>query len=253
MSACTKNRLPLMQDCPLLRVRALTATSVARSRFVDGMTMNGSEPPSSRTTFLITPPAMVPTDRPAGSLPVSVAAFTRSSRSTCSTLLAEINSVWKTSSGNPASRKSRSIYSADCARVTVQVPQEFGALRGVEAQPPNTFGHFLVRRAQGLAHFGGDQLTDRVSLVLEVPGRLAQPAGSLLHACQSVGLGGRCCASELVFEFFGREFVEALEGLTGDRTDRRDSHGWMIWPQARPGNSAELFRGKGRLKSCIHV
>lgn len=114
MSWWTKNRLPLMQDCPLFRVRALTATSVARSRFVEGMTMNGSEPPSSRTSFLISSPAMAATDRPAGSLPVSVAAATRGSRSTCSTRPEEISRVWNTSSGKPASRKSSSRYKAHC-------------------------------------------------------------------------------------------------------------------------------------------
>ena len=43
------------------------------------MTMNGSLPPSSSTVFLICPPACAATCRPAGSLPVSVTAFTRGS------------------------------------------------------------------------------------------------------------------------------------------------------------------------------
>ena len=38
------------------------------------MTTYGSLPPSSSTVFLISSPAMPPTDCPAGSLPVSVAA-----------------------------------------------------------------------------------------------------------------------------------------------------------------------------------
>lgn len=57
---------------------------------------------------------MAATDRPAGSLPVSVAAATRGSRSTCSTLPAEISSVWNTPSGKPASWKSSSRYRAHC-------------------------------------------------------------------------------------------------------------------------------------------
>ena len=44
--------------------------------------MNGSLPPSSSTLFLIFFAAMLATLAPAGSLPVSVAAFTRSSSST---------------------------------------------------------------------------------------------------------------------------------------------------------------------------
>ena len=66
-----------MHDCPLLIVRAFTAVVTASSRFAEGMTMNGSLPPSSRTVFLICLPAIDATLRPAGSLPVNVAATTR--------------------------------------------------------------------------------------------------------------------------------------------------------------------------------
>ena len=97
-----------MQLCPLFWQRAVTATSAAFSRCADGMTMNGSLPPSSSTVFLRTSPAIAATDWPAGALPVRVAAATRSSRSTRSTVPDPISRVWKTSSGKPALRNSSS-------------------------------------------------------------------------------------------------------------------------------------------------
>ena len=65
-------RLAAMQDWPLLTIRALTAVATARGRSAEGMTMNGSLPPSSSTVFLIARPARLATSRPAPSLPVSV-------------------------------------------------------------------------------------------------------------------------------------------------------------------------------------
>ena len=59
-------RLAAMQDWPLFSRRANAATSAARGRSADGMTTNGSLPPSSSTTFLISLPAMAATDDPAG-------------------------------------------------------------------------------------------------------------------------------------------------------------------------------------------
>ncbi len=44
-------RLAQMQDWPVFWMRALTAWVTALSRSAEGMTMKGSEPPSSRTTF----------------------------------------------------------------------------------------------------------------------------------------------------------------------------------------------------------
>ena len=61
-----------------------------------------------------TSPAVRATATPAASLPVSVAAATRSSRSTASTLPLPISRVWNTSSGKPASRNSSSMNSAVC-------------------------------------------------------------------------------------------------------------------------------------------
>ena len=68
-------RLAAMQDWPLLMVRAFTAVLTASSRSALGITMNGSLPPSSSTVFLICRPAALATWRPAGSLPVRVAAL----------------------------------------------------------------------------------------------------------------------------------------------------------------------------------
>src|ERR1035441_10953532 len=50
-------RLAAMQDWPLFRQRATAPTWAAACRSADGMTMNGSLPPSSSTTFLISSPA----------------------------------------------------------------------------------------------------------------------------------------------------------------------------------------------------
>ncbi len=72
-------RLAAMQDCPLLIVRAFTAVDAAASRSALGITMKGSLPPSSSTTFLICAPAARPTETPAPSLPVSVTAAMRGS------------------------------------------------------------------------------------------------------------------------------------------------------------------------------
>ena len=60
------NRLAAMQDWPLLRQRAVVATSAARGRSAEGMTTKGSLPPSSRTDFLTTSPATAATEEPAG-------------------------------------------------------------------------------------------------------------------------------------------------------------------------------------------
>src|ERR1043166_2976356 len=54
-------RFAAMHDWPLLIVRALTAVVIASSRLAEGITMNGSLPPSSSTVFLICLPAMLAT------------------------------------------------------------------------------------------------------------------------------------------------------------------------------------------------
>ena len=110
-------RLAEMQDCPLLKTRAFTAVATAASRLALGITMNGSLPPNSSTTFLILFAAPIPTSTPAPSLPVSVAAATRGSPKTRSTFCDPISNVWNTPSGNPAFRKSSSMSKADCGTI----------------------------------------------------------------------------------------------------------------------------------------
>ena len=84
IDSCTTKRFAAMHDCPLFTMRAFTAVETASARFADGITMNGSLPPSSRTAFLIFF-AAIATLAPAGSLPVSVTALMRSSTITRST------------------------------------------------------------------------------------------------------------------------------------------------------------------------
>ena len=94
-------RLAAMQDCPLLNIRAFTAVAAATSRFALGITIKGSLPPSSSTTFLILFAAPIPTSIPAPSLPVNVAAITRGSPRILSTFSEPTRSVWKAPSGKP--------------------------------------------------------------------------------------------------------------------------------------------------------
>ncbi len=72
-------RFAAMHDWPLLRVRACTAACTEASKSALGITINGSEPPSSSTVFFSLPPAAAPTAMPARSEPVNVAAATRGS------------------------------------------------------------------------------------------------------------------------------------------------------------------------------
>lgn len=101
MSVWTMNRFAAMQDWPLFCTRAVTAVLAASSRSAEGITMNGSLPPSSSTVGLISSPAMAATDWPAGSLPVRVAAATRGSRRMRLTAPEETSRVWKQPSGSP--------------------------------------------------------------------------------------------------------------------------------------------------------
>ena len=95
-------RLPQMQDWPLFCTRAVTACFTAASRSAEGMTMKGSEPPSSSTTFLSARPACSATARPAPSLPVRVTAATRSSAMMPATASDRIGRFWNSPSGAPA-------------------------------------------------------------------------------------------------------------------------------------------------------
>ncbi len=96
------NRFAEMHDWPLFRQREVAATCAAFAMSADGMTTNGSLPPSSSTVFFSSRPAIAAIERPAPSLPVSVAARTRGSLSTDSTASDPISRVWKAACGKPA-------------------------------------------------------------------------------------------------------------------------------------------------------
>src|SRR5919107_2036898 len=113
-SECTMNRLAAMQDWPLFWQRAVVATAAAVGMSAEGITTNGSLPPSSSTIFLRTRPAIAATDRPAASLPVSVAARTRGSDRIPSTSPLPTSSVVNAPSGKPARANTSCMYSAVC-------------------------------------------------------------------------------------------------------------------------------------------
>jgi hypothetical protein len=91
----------------------MPATSTRSASF---RTTKGSEPPSSRTVGFSARPAAAPTAAPARSLPVRVTAATRGSAInlsvTAGVLASETRRVANSPGGKPASRKSRSIATA---------------------------------------------------------------------------------------------------------------------------------------------
>ncbi len=64
-------RLPALQDCPAFSILAATAAAATPGTSSVSRTMKGSDPPSSRTTFLRCWPATAATAPPARSLPVT--------------------------------------------------------------------------------------------------------------------------------------------------------------------------------------
>jgi hypothetical protein len=59
-------------------------------------------------------------------------------------------------------------------------------------------------------------------------------------------------SDEVGFEFFGRDFVEALENRTTDRSDCADGHERMVWPPSLslPGaDNTDLFCDTAGLES----
>ena len=110
------NRLAHTQLWPVLVNRAFTAVAAASDTSASASTTNGSEPPSSRTVFLMAAPAIDAIDEPARSLPVRVTAATRGSsttrRETSGTSSAATTSERNSPAGAPASAKSSSMASA---------------------------------------------------------------------------------------------------------------------------------------------
>src|SRR5947199_412345 len=142
-------RFALMHDCPLFSRRAPTPTSTARSRSADGMTTNGSLPPSSSTVGLICEPAIEATELPAGPEPVSVAR----AHSVCLDLLV----------GEPAV-----------------------GVFGVEAAAVSALLHLLSGGCERFAHLRRHHPRDRLEIRLELVCRAAQPAGAVGEARQPV-------------------------------------------------------------------
>src|SRR5574338_1203781 len=109
----TKNLFDAIQDWPQLLNRPLTAPFAALSTFASSSTMNGSEPPSSRTHFLSCDVARWPTIAPIFVLPVNVTALTGESiRLFAASELPII--VENVPFGNPDSSNARSSSSPDC-------------------------------------------------------------------------------------------------------------------------------------------
>ena len=83
----TTNRFAALHAWPALSRRAAAAASTTESRSSVESRMNGSEPPSSSTTFLRLRPAISATAAPARSEPVTETPWTRGSAiavATCS-------------------------------------------------------------------------------------------------------------------------------------------------------------------------
>ena len=78
----TMNRLAALHAWPVLSRRAETAASTVASRSSVLSRMNGSEPPSSSTTFFRCRPAISATAAPARSEPVTETPCTRGSAMT---------------------------------------------------------------------------------------------------------------------------------------------------------------------------
>ena len=72
-------RLAALQAWPALPIRPATAACTVLARSSLSSTMKGSDPPSSRTTFLRLRPATSATAAPARSLPVTDTPATRGS------------------------------------------------------------------------------------------------------------------------------------------------------------------------------
>ncbi len=87
MLSATMNRLAALHACPVFSNRPSIAAPTVVSRSSELSTMNGSDPPSSSTTFFRLRPAISATAAPARSEPVSETPCSRGSAmmsATCS-------------------------------------------------------------------------------------------------------------------------------------------------------------------------
>src|ERR1700743_3459781 len=121
MSVCTMNRFAAIQDCPLFCTRALTAVLTASSRSTEGITMNGSLPPSSITVGLISSPQMVATDWSVG---LSVRQRCRRDPGIAQDPLYDLGrhqQRLETASGKPPRVITSERYSADCGTLEARL------------------------------------------------------------------------------------------------------------------------------------
>ena len=88
------NRFAALQDWPVLSRRPATAASTASSMSSAPSRMNGSDPPSSSTTFFRLRPAISATAAPARSEPVSETPRIRGSAITSAIWSFEARMVW---------------------------------------------------------------------------------------------------------------------------------------------------------------
>ncbi len=109
MDSCTMIRLAEIHTCPALEKRPFTAPSAAFSISASGKTINGSDPPSSKTTFFKFFPACSANFDPAYSLPVSEPACTCLLATRAGITSCPMMTLLKRSSGKPAFRNASSI------------------------------------------------------------------------------------------------------------------------------------------------
>ena len=111
-------RLFELQAWPQLPIRVASASRAAARASGAESTMYGSEPPSSRTTFLRCRPACSATAAPARSEPVRDTPCTRGSAMIVEIWSWVANTFWYTPSGSPASVKSSSSSCATCGLIS---------------------------------------------------------------------------------------------------------------------------------------
>ena len=127
------NRLAALQACPALPIRWRVAAATTDGTSGASSTMNGSDPPSSSTTFFRFRPAISATAAPARSEPVTDTPPTRGSAMIVADCSLVAKMLMYASLGRPASMKICSIASADsghcgaCLRMIVLPIIRFGA------------------------------------------------------------------------------------------------------------------------------
>ncbi len=126
------NRLAALHAWPVFSIRASTAAPTEASRSSEPSSRNGSEPPSSRTTFLRLRPAVSATAAPARSEPVSETPLTLGSAIASAICSLDAYTLTYAPAGKPASSKMLCSAAADsghcgaCLRMIVLPITRFG-------------------------------------------------------------------------------------------------------------------------------